>query len=596
MAVPIRRAGMPGRLEPLGRREQRPGVAPVQAASPAPVSQLGRPSPAGRAGCDPQQEIFLARQIRARGLVAGLQPGQIAAKIHDECGPAAGTSWIRAYRLALGISLADVVAQVRAWYVSEGRTVPRFSETLLSAYESGQKRPGPEYLHYLCAVYRAGPPDLGYPDPCFCGRGHGEPHPARAPAAPDAAAPGGPAGPPPAAPGRPATGPGPALAVAGKLAPQPVTGHVPGGQPAGGAMALVRADAGPQDDDDVVRRMPLRLIADPAAAGDGQSFGAVDRIRRRMDDALVGGTVSAIMLDEWEEATAGHGRQYMTVPPLRLLCDVLLDFGDVRRMSERRQPLEFSERLCRLAGRLAGLIGMIMINAGDQRLARSFFRTARTAADETGDRHLRAWVAVREALVPLYYGDPAEAGALARAGAGLAGRNPCVAGVMAPVLEARALAWTAARREDAGTGPALRRAKALLAPAHEALGGLPATERGDTAFGYTERQLLFHEGDTLIMLGDHRGAEMAFVGSLDLYAPDEILDRSLISLGLARCRLEADEPEEALRLSLDTLRAVPRGHRSEIMMRSARLLADAVAVRHGEQRAVREYREALLSA
>src|SRR5213078_3814357 len=126
----------------------------------------------GRAGCDPQQEIFLARQVRARCLVAGLQPGQIAEKIHDECGPAAGTSWIRAYRLARGISLADVVAQVRAWYVSEGRTVPRFSETLLSAYESGQKRPGPEYLHYLCAVYRADPPDLGYPGQCFCGRTH----------------------------------------------------------------------------------------------------------------------------------------------------------------------------------------------------------------------------------------------------------------------------------------------------------------------------------------------------------------------------------------------------------------------------------------
>src|SRR2546430_1103537 len=133
------------------------------------VSQLARP---GRAGCDPQQEIFLARQVRARCLVAGLQPGQIAEKIHDECGPAAGTSWIRAYRLARGISLADVVAQVRAWYVSEGRTVPRFSETLLSAYESGQKRPGPEYLHYLCAVYRADPPDLGYQGRCFCGRSH----------------------------------------------------------------------------------------------------------------------------------------------------------------------------------------------------------------------------------------------------------------------------------------------------------------------------------------------------------------------------------------------------------------------------------------
>ena len=117
---------MPGRLEPLeplGRREQRPGTASVHAVPPAgpavrgPAAarlsqpgQPGRPSRIGRAGCDPQQEIFLARQVRARGLVAGLRPGQIAEKIHDECGPVAGTSWIRAHRLALGISLADVVA------------------------------------------------------------------------------------------------------------------------------------------------------------------------------------------------------------------------------------------------------------------------------------------------------------------------------------------------------------------------------------------------------------------------------------------------------------------------------------------------------
>ncbi len=573
-------------------------------------------------------------------------PGQIAKKIHDQCAPA-GTSWIRAHRLALGISLADVVAQVRAWYVSEGRPVPRFSETLLSAYESGQKRPGPEYLHYLCAVYRVNPPDLGYPDPCFCGRGHGGDRTARGAIGQGVAEParsGGPAGQPPpvagysapplpgysaslsapaypapaysapgfSAPGFSAPGfsaPGfsaPGFSVPGDLAPGQAGG--PGVLPAGAALAVGAAlaagpgeplsmvNTGPEDDDDVVRRMLLRVIADSAVAVDGQFFGAVDRIRRRMDDALVGGTVSAIMLDEWEEATVGYGRQYMTVPPLRLLCDVLLDFGDVRRMSERRQSLEFSERLCRLAGRLAGLVGMIMINVGDQRLARSFFRTARTAADETGDRHLRAWVAVREALVPLYYGDPAEASALARAGAGLAGSNPCVAGVMAPVLEARALAWAAARRDDTGGGSALRRVKTLITPAHEALARLPATERGDTAFGYMQRQLLFHEGDTLVMLGDHRGAEEAFACSLDEYAPDEILDRSLISLGLARCRLEADEPEEALRLGLDTLLAVPREHRSEIMMRTARSLADTVAVRHGEQRAVREYREALVSA
>ena len=115
-------------------------------------------------------------------------------------------------------------------------------------------------------------------------------------------------------------------------------------------------------------------------------------------------------------------------------------------MCEQRQPLEFVERLCQLAARLAGLAGMTMIDVGDQRLARSFFNTARTAADETGDRQLRAWVAVREALVPLYYGDPGQAAAAARASADLAGQRPCVASAMAPIVEARALARLARAR------------------------------------------------------------------------------------------------------------------------------------------------------
>ncbi len=536
-----------------------------------------------------RQEIVVAREIRAMGLVAGLSTAQIADEIHDQCGPVAGTSRIRAYRLALGVSLADLVAQVRAWYANEGRAAPRFSETLLSAYESGQKRPGPEYLHYLCAVYRAEPPDLGYPGQCFCGRAHR------------------------CGPVRPQAVPGPVPVQAAAASSQTLHGAVPGPCSTGpqsarpGALALPaprseESAEGPpdpreaEDDDDTVRRAQLRMIADAAARLDSQFLGAVERIRRRMDDALVGGTVSATMLDQWEETTAGYGSQYMTVPPMRLICDVLLDFGDVRRMCEHRQPLDFSERLCRLAGQLAGLAGMLMIDVGQQRLARSFFRTARTAADETGDRHLRAWVAVREALVPLYYGDPAEACALARAGAGLAGRNVCVAAAMAPVLEARALARAAARRGGTAKVQGLRRVSALLDHAHDALGRLPSGERGDTAFGYTERQLLFHEGDTLVTLGHGQGAERALTRALRLYSADEILDRSLATLGLAQCRLEAGEPEEALRLSRETLLSVPREHRSEIMVRAARSLGESVAGRHGEFRAVREYREALVSA
>ena len=117
----------------------------------------------------------MARAIRAHCLACGQSAADIALMIHSQCGPAFGTRLVRAQRLALGIALADVVAQVRARYVNEGRTAPRFSETLLSSYEGGQKRPGPEYLHYLCCVYQAEPADLGYEGPCLCGQWHRAP-------------------------------------------------------------------------------------------------------------------------------------------------------------------------------------------------------------------------------------------------------------------------------------------------------------------------------------------------------------------------------------------------------------------------------------
>ena len=515
-----------------------------------------------------RQEVAVAREIRARGIVAGHPPARITADIHDECAPEFGTTWIRAHRLALGIALGDVVAQVKAWYAREGRPEPRFSETLLSAYESGQKRPGPEYLHYLSAVYRADPPDLGFPGPCFCGQSHRDAGPAARAARPDARA-------------RADTWPQPAVAFPDVSRP--------------GGLADPR-DGEAEDDDDVLRRTLLRLIANPGSPVTGSFFGTADRVRRRMDDALLSGTVSATMLDQWEETTVAYGRQYMTAPPLRLLCDLLLDFGDVRRMAERRQPLDYSERLCRLAAQLAGLAGMIMIDVGDARLARSFFRTARNAADETADRRLRAWVTVREALVPLYYGDPAEAAVLARAASDLAGRNPCVAGVMAPVVEARSAARQLSARPEQLPHRAQLRVTSLLGRAHEELCRLPAADRADTAFGYTERQFLFHEGDTLIAMRQHQRARKALDRALQLYAPAEMLDRSLVTLGMARCLLEADEPEEALRLSATTLAGLPREHRAEIVVHTARSLGESVAGRHGNGPAVREYREALLSA
>jgi tetratricopeptide (TPR) repeat protein len=564
----------------------------------------------GVAALAARQELALARRVRARALAAGTAPEKIAAQIRAECGPAFGTTLIRAHRLALGIALGDVVAQVQAWYQADGRRLPRFSETLLSAYESGQKRPGAEYLHYLCAVYRADPQDLGYQARCLCGAGHRdaasvgtqdgtasvaangsavlrrESQHGRGARAESAAPPGtGPYGTRPAGTGLAGTG----LAGTGLAGMGPAgTGSV---VVAPGQVAQAGEAPDSEKDDDVLRRMLAGLLARPHADLDSAFLGAVDRIRRRMDDALLAGRVSATLLDRWEESAAGYARQYMTAPPLRLLCDTLLDFGDVRRMCAERQSVESAERLCGLAGRFAGLAGIVMIDMGDQRLARSFFRTARTAVDETGDRRLRAWVAAREALVPLYYGDPGEALTLAGSAVDLAGRNPCVASVMASAVAARALARMAGR----GRRDALEQAIRMLDRAHDGLDSLPEPDRADTAFGYTQRQLYFYEGDALVTLGDCQRAERALTRALRLYPSGELLDRALVTLGLARCLLEAGEPEQALGLSRDALLGLPREHRPQLVLRTAGQLGRSAAERHAGLPALQEYREAVLT-
>src|SRR5690606_1230268 len=130
-----------------------------------------------------------------------------------------------------------------------------------------------------------------------------------------------------------------------------------------------------EEDENILRRALLRLLANEPDATKltGEILGACEGIRRRMDYTLVSSTVSPAMLDQWEEATFAFGRQYTTTAPLRLLCDVLLELSAVRNAMCRRQPIDLQERLCRMAAQLSGLSGMIMINLGDHRLARSFF-------------------------------------------------------------------------------------------------------------------------------------------------------------------------------------------------------------------------------
>ncbi|WP_344834983.1 XRE family transcriptional regulator [Actinocorallia longicatena] len=458
---------------------------------------------------------------------------------------------------------------MRALYEVDGKPAPKIGETLLSAYESGYKRPGPEYLHYLCLVYRVDPGELGYQGPCVCGRGHDQRSAAAAPV--------------------PAPEP---VTLVGSVVDRSWMAHQLDGNlhRADGSGSMARPPSIDLGEEDVVlRRTLLQLLAGAGVALDGQFLGAVDQLRRKMDDTLVNATVSPTMLDQWEETIHGYGQSYQSTPSLRMLCDVLLDFSEVRRLCDQRQPVELQERLCRIAAQLSGVSGLIMINLGDHRLARSFFRTARTAADETGDRGLRAWVTVREALLPLYYGDPREALHLARKAQDLAGRTPNVAAAMAPAVEARALGQLALRgRSDAA--PTARRA---LVRGRAVFEQLSKNDTTDLVFGFTDRQMSFYEGDTYTNLGDHSKGEEVLRHALTLYSPSEVIDRTLVKLDRAHCALHAGEPGRAATVAKDAINELDPEHRSDILMLRARQLAATVVQNHGEISELRDLREAL---
>ena len=257
----------------------------------------------------------------------------------------------------------------------------------------------------------------------------------------------------------------------------------------------------------------------------------------------------------------------MTVPPLRLLCDVLLDFGDVRRMSSAASRWSSASGCAGWRAGWPGCMGMIMINVGDQRLARSFFRTARAAARRDRRPAAPGLDGGAGGTRPALLRRPRRGG---RAGPGRGGPGPAATCAWPRRWPPswRPGRWPGWRR---GARHARPRGCGAIRPCWRPprrCRRLPATDRATPRSG-TPAPAAVPRGRHAGHARPSEGAEKALTLALRLYSTEEILDRSLTRLGLARCRLEADEPEEALRLGQETLFAVPREHRSEIMMRGA---------------------------
>lgn len=444
-------------------------------------------------------------------------------QLASEIAAECGTSLLHAHRLARGWTLD---AAVTAYAEIRGRlTVQQ-----LSAWENGPGRPGETHLDGLCQLYRTRPDRLGFGADYTDG-----------------------------------TEPQPSTPKASPRRPEPTS---------------AKATEDPE------RRAILRgLFATAGIALSGAVLDALGDVRRSMADTL-GESLSETTMEQWERSAGEYGHAYQMSPPNQLLSESVLDFVEVQQLLGCRQPADYRLRLCRVAAQLAGTAGIALVALGEHREARGWFRCAQLAAEETGDRALRAWLLTREAVIPFYFGSPQAAADLAERARLVAGNTVCATAAWAPALEARSLARLG-RADDA---------REAMRIAERAFARLGSHDTGDTAYGYTERQLRWHIGSMHTVLGDTRRAQVSLDEALTMYAPVEHLDRALITFDQAAGLLHVGEVATAAQVGLQTLEMLPAEHRTGIVVSRAREVAAAIPARALRMPAVRDFREAIVGS
>ncbi|WP_328335851.1 MULTISPECIES: hypothetical protein [unclassified Streptomyces] len=335
-----------------------------------------------------------------------------------------------------------------------------------------------------------------------------------------------------------------------------------------------------EGDDPMDRRQMLRGTL--AAGLTATALTALTDTRQSVDLALAADTAPADLSD-LEAAAEAYSYGYHGQPPTRFLADLANDFAGLRPHLDSPQPASTRIRVCRAAGQMAGMTAIVLHDLGARREARKWFATASTAAKESGDQQLRAWVLAREAMVPLNYGAPQAAALLAEHARQTAGNRPTAAATLAAAVAARAYALSHQPEQ----------ARQALTAADNLMERLNASARADTWLTHGEQKHHVHLSHAFTTLGDTARARESQQRALELSAPTSTMTRSLLTIDAAACLRYDGDPEQACRRAAATLTALPRPYRTGLVRHRVLDLYHSIPARDHKQSAVRELRDIL---
>jgi hypothetical protein len=328
--------------------------------------------------------------------------------------------------------------------------------------------------------------------------------------------------------------------------------------------ALVALAAGwPRGDvvdvDEMERRELLRVLGGLGLAVPLAGGGHAERVRRGVDGALDAPTTAADVA-EWEQVVREYAAENGRVAPAALLPELLTDLDEAQARLDGA-PAAFRAPMARVLGYLNAITANNLVNAGDARSARRYWRTALRAVGQSGDQASQAMLYATRARFALADAASSPAATLAYAdeAVGVAGGVPC--GGVAQGHAARALAL-AHLGDHEGSVAAVRDLADLSAR-------LPLAETAREPFGYSEQSLFFTQSRVYAYAGRAADAVRSQEAGLALVraggnAPLPVAD---FALNTAVVLIQSGDPSEGARQVVRTVEALPAGYRQSALIR-----------------------------
>ncbi|MEV7006382.1 helix-turn-helix transcriptional regulator [Streptosporangium sp. NPDC051022] len=280
---------------------------------------------------------------------------------------------------------------------------------------------------------------------------------------------------------------------------------------------------------------------------------AVDEILSEVDRAI--GDREGYDLGDWERIAWEYSFRTNTGPLGALVGDLTADIAEIGRLLDRTTSPSGRTGLLRVTVSLAQTLSGEFTHVHATSQARRAQRTARRAADASGDRDLRVAVRAADAWNSFALGQPSQVILrLLDDAVQISDGVPSVA--LARTYAARATVLAARSAEEGDAGEAARTA---LRDLREVWDRLPDRDTKDefTYWGFSERAMRFTEAEVFALLGDSREAMRAADQAYALYSPALVHGRANLRLIQSYSLVRERDVSDGLDHALTSVQGLP---------------------------------------